>query len=300
MALPIWHASVNCNDCHSAGYAGTPTACSACHTNNYNQTNNPGHVSLGLSTDCASCHTTNPGWTPASFGVHNTYYALTGAHTTVVCASCHTSNNYTNIPNVCAGCHINNYNQTTIPPHVTLGFATDCASCHTTNPGWSPATFSTHNTYYVLAGAHVSLACSACHQNSNYANAPTDCAGCHLTNYNQTTNPNHVSAQYPTDCASCHSQTAWVPSTFNHDGMYFPIYSGHHNNKWNTCADCHTNPSNYQVYTCTTSCHPQSSTNNSHQGISGYSYNSTACYQCHPTGSAGGKRMNIMQLNQKN
>jgi hypothetical protein len=28
-----------------------------------------------------------------------------------------------------------------------------------------------------------------------------------------------------------------------------------------------------------------------HSGVSGYSYNSLACYQCHPTGN-GGKMMN--------
>ena len=105
--------------------------------------------------------------------------------------------------------------------------------------------------------------------------------------------PPHASAQFPTDCQTCHTTTAWIPSTFNHDGQYFPIYSGHHAGKWTLCADCHTNASNYQVFSCI-DCHAhsnQAQVNSDHQGVSGYSYNSVACYNCHPTGSSGGKLM---------
>ncbi|NVO19724.1 MAG: hypothetical protein HXX13_08490 [Bacteroidetes bacterium] len=282
------HQGVDCSACHSNGYVNTSMICKDCHTPNYNQTSNPVHAAIGISTDCAVCHTTNPGWQPATFPTHNNYYALTGAHSTISsnCASCH-NGNYNSTPNVCSGCHMNNYNQTNNPSHVTLGLSNDCATCHTTNPGWTPATFSIHNNYYVLAGAHISLACNTCH-NGNYNNIPNTCVGCHLTDYNQTNNPPHASAQYPTDCESCHTQTAWIPSTFNHDAQYFPIYSGAHNGQWSTCSDCHTNSSNYTVFTCLT-CHAQSTMNNSHSGVSGYSYNSNACYQCHPNGSSGGK-----------
>ena len=141
-----------------------------------------------------------------------------------------------------------------------------------------------------MAGAHVPLACADCH-NGNYNNTPNICSGCHMNDYNQATNPNHAAAQFPTTCADCHTQSVWNPSTFNHDGQYFPIYSGHHNGVWNTCSDCHSNPSNFAVFTCTTSCHPQSTMNNAHQAVSGYAYNSNACYNCHPTGSAGGDKM---------
>jgi hypothetical protein len=293
------HANLECSACHANGYAGTSTVCADCHINNYNQSTNPNHATAGIPTDCASCHTTNPGWNPATFPIHNNYYALTGAHASgPTCADCH-NGNYNTTPNACAGCHINNYNQTTNPPHVSLAIPTECATCHTTNPGWTPAAFPIHNNYYVLAGAHVNLACSSCHTNGNYTSAPNTCAGCHLPDYNQTNNPNHAAAQFPTDCETCHTQTAWIPSTFDHDGQYFPIYSGKHKNKWNTCSDCHPNPSNFTVFTCTTSCHPQNSTNNHHQGVNGYSYNSAACYQCHPTGNAG-KMMNIQPLQRNN
>jgi hypothetical protein len=109
--------------------------------------------------------------------------------------------------------------------------------------------------------------------------------GCHLTDYNQTNNPPHASAQFPTDCQMCHTTSAWIPSTFDHDGQYFPIYSGKHAGEWNLCSDCHTNPGNYAEFTCLT-CHGQSQTNEEHNGVPGYSYNSNACYNCHPNGNA--------------
>ncbi|MFZ4704955.1 MAG: hypothetical protein ACOYMF_03000 [Bacteroidales bacterium] len=289
--FPIYSGKHNgnwnsCADCHTnpSNYA-VYTCTTACHPQS---TMNNEHQGVGgyqyISSACLACHPT--GNAGGAFNHNTSPFPLTGGHASVDCASCHT-NGYTGTSTICASCHINNYNQTTDPNHSAIGISTDCVTCHTTNPGWNPATFPTHNNYYVLAGAHVSVACANCH-NGNYIATPNTCAGCHINNYNQTTNPNHAAAQFPTTCADCHSQSAWTPSTFNHDGQYFPIYSGKHNGNWNSCADCHTNPSNYAVYTCTTSCHPQSSMNNQHQGVGGYQYVSSACLACHPTGNAGG------------
>lgn len=362
------HATVLCINCHTSGYAGTSPVCAGCHTPAFNQSVNPNHTSLGIPTDCAACHTTNPGWSPATFATHNNYYVIAGAHVPIAneCATCHNGNyinspntcfgchassynqttnpnhaaaqyattcedchtqsawspstfnhnttypltgahsaiasncsqchpnGYSNTPNTCAGCHQNNYNQATNPNHISLGVSNDCAVCHTTNPGWQPAAFPVHNNYYVLAGAHVSADCADCH-NGNYNTTPNTCAGCHMNDYNQTNDPNHASAQFPTSCEDCHTQTAWQPSTFNHDGQYFPIYSGKHNGVWNTCSDCHPNSANYAVYTCTTSCHPQNSTNNAHNGVSGYQYLSSACLNCHPNGN-GDKKIFINDI----
>ncbi len=246
---------------------------------------NPNHTAIGIPNDCATCHTTAPGWAPASFGIHNNYYPLTGGHATIAndCFGCH-NGNYNNTPNLCFGCHSQNYNQTTNPNHNAIGIPNDCANCHTTNPDWQPATFPTHNNYYALIGAHATIAtdCFTCH-NGNYNNTPNTCYACHTLDYNQTTNPPHQSAQFPTDCEMCHTQSVWDPSTFNHDGQYFPIYSGQHNGEWDQCSDCHTNPGNYAIFTCLT-CHQQGETNSQHEGVSGYQYNSNACLACHPDG----------------
>ena len=283
--------SNDCAACHKGNYITTPKVCFGCHAEKYNQSTNPNHITANFPTSCETCHS-QTAWTPSTFD-HNITYPLTGAHATIAnnCFACH-QGSYVNTPNTCAGCHTPNYNTTTNPNHPAIGIPTTCNTCHTTNPNWIPATFPIHNNYYVLAGAHVAIAnnCVTCH-NGNYNTTPNTCVGCHLTNYNQTNNPPHSSSQFPTTCADCHTQSAWSPANWDHDNLYFPIYSGKHKGEWNTCSDCHTNPGNYAVYTCTTSCHPQSSTNNKHQGVSGYSYTSAACYNCHPRGNAGGKMM---------
>jgi hypothetical protein len=285
------HTTVECAGCHANGYSGTPVNCVACHQANYNSTNNPSHTVLALSTDCSTCHTTNSGWKPAQFPIHNNYFAFTGAHTTIAndCSSCH-NGNYTNTSKTCVGCHQLNYNNTTNPSHSSLALSTDCSTCHTTNSGWKPAQFPIHSNYFALTGAHAVIAndCSNCH-NGDYVNTPKTCVGCHQTNYNSTNNPPHVSMGFSTDCQTCHTTTAWQPATFDHDAQYFPVYSGSHNGKWNTCSDCHTNSTNYNVFSCTI-CHEhnQTDTDNDHRSVQGYVYSSSACFSCHPKGTANG------------
>jgi hypothetical protein len=141
--------------CHTAGFAGTPTTCFACHTEDFNQTSNPGHPTLGLSTDCASCHTTDPDWNPAKFDIHNDFYVLNGAHSLIAnqCASCH-QGDYTNTPTACVGCHLKDFNQTTDPSHTTLQFSTECVTCHSEN-AWSPANYDHDDQYFpIYSGTH--------------------------------------------------------------------------------------------------------------------------------------------------
>jgi hypothetical protein len=38
----------------------------------------------------------------------------------------------------------------------------------------------------------------------------------------------------------------------------------------------------------TSGCHPQTQTNSSHSGITGYQYVAAQCYACHPQGRTGG------------
>ncbi len=348
----------DCAKCHINGnYSNTPNTCAGCHIPDYNQTTNPNHAAAQFSTDCATCHTETT-WVPASFdhdaqyfpiysGAHkgtwdkcqdchpnpsnyaeftcischtnpetsnqhtgingftynnaaclachpigsatggfdhsNTNFPLTGAHQTTACVECH-ANGYAGTPTACASCHTPDYNQSTNPNHVSLSIPTDCAMCHTTD-GWQPAGFPIHNNYYVLKDAHAAIAndCAKCH-NGNYNNTPNTCAGCHMPEYNQALNPKHAAAGFPTTCDDCHTQKAWSPANFNHDGMYFPIYSGKHKNKWDMCTDCHTTPGNFTSFSCTV-CHTNPTTNNHHQGVPGYTYSSPACLQCHPKGN---------------
>lgn len=284
-AFPLTGAHINteCADCHTDGYSGTPTNCFDCHNVAFNQTSDPNHTELGFPSDCEECHTTNPGWTPTTYD-HNEFYPLTGAHTTTNCIDCHTDG-YSGTPTNCFDCHTADFNGTTNPNHVDVAFSTECQECHTTNPGWTPVTFD-HNQYYPLNGYHATIAndCNVCH-NGNYTTTPNTCFECHEDDYNQTTDPPHASAQFSTDCIICHTEFAWTPSTFDHDNQYFPIYSGKHQGEWNTCAECHTTPNNYALFSCI-DCHEHNKPemDDEHQGVTNYIYESNACLECHPNG----------------
>ena len=283
--LTLAHDIQDCNQCHTTGnYSDASAECVTCHQNDYDNTTNPNHSSAGFSTDCVSCHTTDPGWTPAT--INHDFFPLTLAHDIQDCNQCHTSGNYSDASPECNTCHNNDYNNTSNPNHSAIGISIDCVTCHTTDPNWMPASFDNHNDYYQLNGAHANIAndCIACH-NGDYNNTPDTCVGCHQSDFNNTSNPNHISAQFPDDCMLCHTESAWVPSTFDHDGQYFPIYSGEHQGEWNNCTDCHTDSNNYGVFTCIT-CHTSSETNNDHSEVSGYVYESSACFQCHPNGKS--------------
>ena len=282
----------NCNECHTTPNNFTLFSCIDCHDHD-KPTADGQHNGIGgyqyNSNACFECHPNGEG---DGFNHSTSNFPLTGAHLNVDCAGCH-ANGYSGTSTVCFDCHTTDFNQSANPNHQQLGIGNTCETCHTTVAGWAPATFPTHNNYYVLAGAHMSITnnCADCH-NGNYNSTPNTCIGCHQSDYNQTTNPPHATQQYSTNCLECHTQSVWTPSTFDHDVQYFPIYSGEHRNEWNTCSQCHTNPTNYAVFSCI-DCHEhnQSSMNSEHNGVNGYQWNSNACLNCHPTGGGGDKGM---------
>ena len=287
------HLAVACNLCHKNGvFAGTPAQCAGCHQAQATAVVTPSHT--GFPNDCATCHTTTA-WKPSTFDHTRTNFQLTGAHLAVACNQCHKNAVYAGTPATCgnAACHLPDYTSAANPVHGT-GFSTDCITCHSTT-AWRPATFDHSKASFPLTGAHVTTQCALCHKNGIYTGTPNTCgnAGCHLTQYNATASPSHAAAAFPLECQVCHSTTAWKPSTWNHD-PYFPISAGsrHSPGRWNSCADCHTAPTNYTVFSCI-NCHEHASQSNvdgHHTEVAGYSYNSAACYHCHPQGNSGGAR----------
>ena len=275
------HLTVDCSTCHTTGFkGGTPTACSSCHLTNFNASTNPNHVLAKFPTDCKICHTTTA-WIPNSFN-HNTAttFPLTGAHVGVDCISCH-SVGYIGISTACISCHQNDYNATTSPAHLVAKFPTDCKVCHTTTV-WTPSIFNhSTGTTFPLTGSHIGVNCILCHS-AGYAGISTQCVSCHLTEFNATTNPVHSTAKFPTNCEYCHSTVNWTSSTYNHDLMYFKIYSGRHLQQWTLCTQCHTTPTNYGVFSCL-GCHAKATMDSAHkaQVKNGYVYTSAACMLCH-------------------
>ncbi|MEQ1884586.1 MAG: hypothetical protein ABL967_05945 [Bryobacteraceae bacterium] len=272
------HVPVACASCHVNNvYAGLGTACVNCHLPAFQKTTNPNHAQAGFPQDCSLCHQT-AGWTPASFNHSTTKFPLTGKHVGVGCATCHVNNKYAGLGTACVNCHLNVYNSSKNPAHLAGGYPTTCELCHSTN-AWTPSSFNHSTTKFPLTGKHVTTQCALCHVGGKFAGTPTDCYTCHTTEYNTTTNPNHVAAGFPKTCTTCHSTTTWSGATFNH--TWFPTNHGRANG---VCATCHTNSSDYKVFTCT-NCHLKTQTDNEHRGRNNYVYNSINCYQCHPRGN---------------
>ena len=273
------HTTAACAQCHTGGaFASTPTGCFSCHSKDFQTTTNPNHVAAGFPTDCSVCHSTT-NWLGATFDHSKTAFPLTGAHMPLACSSCHSSGVFAGLSTTCVSCHQTNFQATTNPNHVASGFPTDCQVCHNT-AAWVPSIFDHSKTVFPLTGFHVQVACSSCHVGGHYAGTPTDCYSCHKSQYTSTTSPNHLAAAFPTTCQTCHNTTAWTGATFNH--TWFRIYSGTHAGKWTTCADCHTNSSDYSVFSCIT-CHThnKTDTDRNHGGVRSYVYTSTSCYSCH-------------------
>jgi predicted CXXCH cytochrome family protein len=279
--LTLGHSIPTCVDCHKGNYTTTSPDCYSCHQQNYTSSTNPNHIAGGFPTSCAQCHSTNIGWKPSTYN-HGSF-PLTLGHSIPACIDCHKGNYTTTSPD-CYSCHQQNYTSTTNPNHSTSGIPTTCATCHSTNPGWTPATFN-HTTFPLTLG-HATPTCADCHK-GNYTTTSTDCYVCHVTDYNNTVNPNHRTLSFATTCLTCHTTNpGWKPALYTqHDSQFFPIYSGRHQGKWTVCTDCHTNPANYSLFTCIT-CHNKSDMDSSHNGRTGYSYDSAACLRCHPRGSA--------------
>lgn len=278
------HKAAECRSCHTnLEFSKINSDCISCHTDLHQGT---------VGKDCSKCHTSKTWIVEDINGLHQKgRFPLVGNHLTADCQSCHTRYvdlYFEPINTDCYSCHANNYNSTQSPNHVSAGFSTNCHDCHAiTASSWTA--INVDHDFFPLAGGHEISNCFACHEvGGNFTGLSTECKSCHLDNYNATTNPNHINSGFPTDCIQCHTIYGWTPATFDHDGPFFPIYSGEHKGKWDNCSDCHEVPGNYSVFTCI-SCHEhnQQKMNDEHQGVQGYIYESSACLSCHPDGKKG-------------
>ncbi len=291
-ALTGAHASLGCAQCHDPSSnallfppPSNQNDCVACHQEDYDRQHGGG----GTPTSCTNCHN-DQSWEDADFNhvTASNGFALLGAHSTLDCTVCHDpSSNALLFPppsgqNDCVACHQDDYNG----QHSGSGIPTSCSDCHT-QATWAGASFDhvTASNGFALLGAHSTLDCTVCHDPSSNAllfpppSGQNDCVACHQDDYDR----QHSGSGFPTTCSDCHTQTTWLGATFQHD--QFPIYSGIHSGKWNGCDTCHDVPSNYTSFTCF-NCHQhsQSRMDSRHAGVGGYTYDSSACYSCHPNG----------------
>ena len=281
------HNSPNCKGCHDiTAFSKVSTDCATCHLDVHEEK---------LGGDCVKCHTLN-GW--EKFDIQEIHLATTfpfsGRHSLVDCLSCHNGlpngDMATNTAN-CEGCHQSDYLSVTDPDHAGSGFSTDCESCHTMER-WKPALFENHDILFpIFTGTHNRQwdNCSSCHTVPNQYNQ-FNCLTCHEHNQTDMDGKHGSLTGYAYESQSCYfcHPTGEAGNFTDHDAQFFPIYSGKHVNTWDDCNACHTNASNRAEVNCL-ECHDHNQTDTDiiHGGMSGYSYVTSACLTCHPTGEKG-------------
>lgn len=218
---------------------------------------------------------------PLKFSHSETAFHLEGRHRNLACRSCHVSLQFNAARSQCLSCHTD-VHQGKLSP--------DCATCHTAE-NWIHLNAETAhaNTTFPIIGAHARLDCQACHTSEvegEYSMLSSDCITCHRADYQNASEPAHSELGFGPRCESCHNFTAWRPASFGNHDPFFPITSGKHRGEWDACTDCHFAAGDFSQFTCF-NCHEhsQSRMDDKHREVSGYSYESSACYACHPRGS---------------
>ncbi len=203
----------------------------------------------GFKIDCAQCHTST-NWKvnlkDIQFNHDNTGFKLAGQHKAVNCRECHLALSFKDPRRNCLDCHTDVHDQ-------SLG--KDCAKCHTPN-SWIIANVTEmhQQTRFPLLGAHRSATCTDCHHSASrlkFEPLGIACVDCHKKDFQDTSDPNHVTGKYSTDCLECHSagSESWHTGVINHD--FFPLTGGHSVG----CGLCHTGGTYKKIPTDCNSCH---------------------------------------------
>ncbi|MDA3906349.1 MAG: hypothetical protein PF484_09765 [Bacteroidales bacterium] len=277
------HQQIDCKMCHlSLNFSAEKgkSACVSCHLDVHQQL---------LGNDCEECHSLQTWIVRNVKEIHfNSRFPLTGPHANADCFECHLTENLLQFRPLgveCNDCHSAEYLSTTSPNHVLAGYSIECFDCHNMlSADWSSDGF--EHGFFPLNGGHAINDCAICHISGNFETISADCESCHIDDYNNALDPPHLASNFSTDCTECHTINAWTPSTFDHDALYFPIYSGEHQDEWNSCTDCHTNSGNYTLFSCI-DCHEhnRADMDDEHSDENGYVYASINCFDCHPNGT---------------
>lgn len=116
--------------------------------------------------DCEACHVEDD-WETNHFDHSLTGWELLGKHAEVTCMDCHgveeteevnRYDGFLNSPRECAECHENTHDD-----QFEIDGITDCGRCHNFDE-WTIEDFDHDQTEFPLEGAHVEVACEACHQ----------------------------------------------------------------------------------------------------------------------------------------
>lgn len=229
--------SGTCGDCHAIGTNWTPatmnhaglTSCTSCHATAGNgftpaKTN---HISTTGYAQCSSCHLTTA-WLPTTFD-----HATAGVTAATDCTTCHNGTSATGRPSSGAKAH-------TVAPMTNA----TCANCHTVGISWTPTNMN--------HAAGNTSSCTSCHAISAAGNNWTPGKA------------NHIATTGYAQCSSCHTTSAWMPTSFAHNGV----------DPAGNCTTCHNGTSATGVPTSGTKAHTVAPMTN------------TTCGSCHTMGTA--------------
>ncbi len=275
------HERIACPSCHEGARAGARMErCQTCHRDRHGGR---------LGDDCARCHSARS-WTPdATLADHTrTRFPLLGVHAVQGCDVCHqqaSRGDFRGSSAACESCHRDTPRlRHAHPPHESAAF-TRCGLCHT-QLAWRPSFFD-HNAFWPLTGRHTSVACAACHTSGRYAGTLTACVSCHEAELlRASATIDHSGFPMPRSCEACHDTTGWRPARFPDHDRFFPLRGPHGGQ---LCTTCHTEAGAFALFTCF-QCHEheRGRTDAQHDGVRDYtsaSYDSAACYRCHPNGT---------------
>ncbi|MBV8402880.1 MAG: hypothetical protein JO203_01685, partial [Gammaproteobacteria bacterium] len=268
------HRDLPCEACHvNAIFKGTPTACAACHGigTQIRATSKPAdHI---MSTDqCDACHTPIA-WKPSvNFDHTQTRGSCSTCHngtqaqgkppnhilTNLECDACHNTMTWTGavfthagVKSGCAACHDGVHGDGLAANHFPISASgvspVPCEACHSTTEftTWAVATMN--------HPAAKALSCALCHETAAYIGMhPSTNTKAGDSRPNATLDAIHPKTG---DCGTCHTTTSFLAGEIkpaNHIPTSAP------------CAQCHTTPGNYALYSVT----------GTHQGVTG-------CLSCH-------------------
>lgn len=234
----------HCLDCHSSGKRVDDGLCLRCH-GDVDASRRAGkglHGKAYRDDSCGKCHLEHRGasyslirWrggSSSSFDHRETGWPLRGAHGKTKCLDCHRTKNergtqtFIGLSTECASCHED--------PH-DKRFGQDCAKCHDEQSfaNVDPKRFDHALARFALTGAHVKVACGACH-GTPPAEVKwrgldfTGCTSCH-------DDPHR--GDFGKECTSCHTEMRWQDVSMprgRHPGL--SLAAGHAKV---ACATCH-------------------------------------------------------------
>ena len=252
------HETVPCDGCHRpvrgrpAKFKGLAFGkCRDCHAD--------AHGGQLADPTCERCHTVD-GFRPSRYELEDhqkTRYPLLGAHAGVACTACHPTRALpTAVPerrrgaptppklagivfrlpgkgDRCERCHPDPHGGQLSDPRDERG----CARCHEVE-SWHKLRFDHARTRMPLTGAHIPLACDACHQRQivgeeervRYKPIDPGCATCHAdVHLGQLAGP----------CERCHVTERFAQTKFNHNDRRFTTYPLEGKHSKVICSGCH-------------------------------------------------------------